>query len=110
MRAAVTQSRRRLHDRTDGVLSVLRWDHSGKNGGQAIWKRFLRDCQAASFILVSSSYELEEEILEIAERHKLDIDDAHQYEAARRLDADLVSFDRDFDRTDIQRKEPRDFL
>ena len=81
-----------------------------KNGGQAIWKRFLRDCQAASFILVSSSYELEEEILEIAERYELDIDDAHQYEATRRLGAELVSFDRDFDRTDLTRKEPKDFL
>lgn len=81
-----------------------------KNGAQVTWRRFLKDCQVASFVLVSSSYEREEVIMDIAARYKLDIDDAHQYEAARRLSAELVSFDRDFDRTDIKRKEPRDLL
>lgn len=40
----------------------------------------------------------------------IDIDDAHQYGAAKRFGADLVSFDADFDQTDLQRTQPKDYL
>ena len=40
----------------------------------------------------------------------LDFDDACQYVAATSRELDLVSFDTDFDRTDIERLEPQDVL
>jgi predicted nucleic acid-binding protein len=41
---------------------------------------------------------------------RLDFDDAYQYVAATARDLSLVSFDTDFDRTDIERLEPADVL
>jgi hypothetical protein len=38
---------------------------------------------------------------------KLDFDDAYQYTIARRYGLDLVSFDADFDKTDLKRIEPQ---
>ncbi|MDW7679798.1 MAG: PIN domain-containing protein [bacterium] len=43
---------------------------------------------------------------EIAKKFNLDFDDAYQYVCAKSYKLELVSFDGDFDRTDIQRKEP----
>jgi uncharacterized protein len=40
----------------------------------------------------------------------LDFDDAYQYVAAKRNGLLLVSFDADFDKTDIKRKVPADLL
>jgi hypothetical protein len=40
----------------------------------------------------------------------LDFDDAYQYLAAKTNDLILVSFDRDFDRTDRKRKTPRQII
>ncbi|MFA6372325.1 MAG: hypothetical protein WCW68_06850 [Methanothrix sp.] len=40
----------------------------------------------------------------------LDFDDAYQYVAAERNDLVLVSFDADFDKTDMGRKTPADIL
>jgi predicted nucleic acid-binding protein len=49
-------------------------------------------------------------LAEPATRHNLDFDDAYQYEIAKRFDLTLVSFDSDFDRTDIKRKTPQEVL
>jgi len=40
----------------------------------------------------------------------LDFDDAYQYVVAEQLDACIVSFDRDFDRTERGRQVPVDIL
>lgn len=45
-----------------------------------------------------------------AERYHLDFDDAYQYETAKRFGLTLVSFDADFDKTDIGRKTPQEIL
>jgi len=47
---------------------------------------------------------------EAMNRYRLDFDDAYQYVAATSRDLQLVSFDTDFDRTDIERLEPADVL
>jgi len=41
-----------------------------------------------------------------AEKFSLDFDDAYQYTVADKYDLELLSFDRDFDRTERERKEP----
>ena len=77
---------------------------------QESWRRFIDDCQAVSFILVSTSFSDEVEISAVISQLDLDLDDAHQYHAAKRLGAEFVSFDKDFDRTDLARREPIEFL
>jgi len=43
-------------------------------------------------------------------KYDLDFDDAYQYVAATSRELKLVSFDTDFDRTDVERLEPADVL
>lgn len=43
----------------------------------------------------------------VAERFNLDFDDAYQYVLAERHDLEIVSFDRDFDRTERGRTSPQ---
>lgn len=40
----------------------------------------------------------------------LDLDDAYQYAGVTSRELELVSFDTDFDRTDLERLEPQDIL
>jgi len=49
-------------------------------------------------------------VSEVAGRFGLDFDDAYQYAAARRDGLTLVSFDSDFDRTDLARKVPGEIV
>jgi uncharacterized protein len=50
------------------------------------------------------------EIVQVRRRFSLDFDDAYQYVAATKLDATIISFDKDFDRTDRGRKTPGEAL
>ncbi|MBN2207774.1 MAG: type II toxin-antitoxin system VapC family toxin [Candidatus Coatesbacteria bacterium] len=45
-------------------------------------------------------------VCDVAERFRLDFDDAYQYVAAQRFDLTIVSYDSDFDRTDRGRTAP----
>jgi len=45
-------------------------------------------------------------IIAAKQHFKLDFDDAYQYVASKKYDLTLVSFDSDFDRTDLKRKTP----
>jgi len=49
-------------------------------------------------------------VVAVMEQFNLDFDDAYQYVAAERTGAVIVSFDRDFDRTDRKRWTPMDIL
>ncbi|WP_243671278.1 PIN domain-containing protein [Vulcanisaeta sp. JCM 16161] len=53
---------------------------------------------------------LEEEIVaaELAAKVNLDFDDCLHYYYAKRMGLKIVSFDRDFDKTGIERLEPKD--
>jgi hypothetical protein len=46
----------------------------------------------------------------IAQKFKLDFDDAYQYLVAEKYNLQLVSFDKDFDRTKRKKKEPSEIL
>jgi len=50
------------------------------------------------------------DIVKIAQKFNLDFDDAYQYTAAEQYDLTLVSFDHDFDRTEMGRKTPAQVL
>ena len=45
-----------------------------------------------------------------AQKFKLGFDDAYQYAVADKFNLQLISFDRDFDRTDKKRKEPAEVV
>ena len=45
-----------------------------------------------------------------AQKFNLDFDDAYQYAIAEEYNLQLISFDKDFDQTDRERKEPADLL
>jgi len=49
-------------------------------------------------------------VVETMRKFGLDFDDAYQYVAAERHDLLIVSFDRDFDRTERRRKTPADLI
>ncbi|NQT98209.1 MAG: type II toxin-antitoxin system VapC family toxin [Candidatus Marinimicrobia bacterium] len=49
-------------------------------------------------------------VVEIMDQAKLDFDDAYQYVAAEQYRLTLISFDKDFDKTPLGRKEPKDIL
>jgi predicted nucleic acid-binding protein len=52
-----------------------------------------------------------DDVVDVAQHQfNLDFDDAYQYVAATSRDLELVSFDTDFDRTDLDRLEPQDVL
>ncbi|MGC9153109.1 MAG: type II toxin-antitoxin system VapC family toxin [Vulcanisaeta sp.] len=60
--------------------------------------------------LVIIDLPLEEEVMaaELAAKVDLDFDDGLHYYYAKRMGLKIVSFDRDFDKTDIERLEPKD--
>jgi len=46
----------------------------------------------------------------VIEKFSLDFDDAYQYAAAEKYNLTIVSFDSDFDRTDLGRKTPAEIM
>ena len=50
------------------------------------------------------------EIFSISLRFNLDFDDAYQYVASQKYNLTIVSYDRDFDRTEKSRKTPLELL
>lgn len=50
------------------------------------------------------------QVMDNAEAFSLDFDDAYQYTIAKIYNLQIVSFDKDFDKTDIKRKEPSELL
>jgi hypothetical protein len=49
-------------------------------------------------------------LLQVRKKYNLDFDDAYQYVVAEKYDLTIISFDSDFDRTELKRKTPREVL
>ncbi len=49
-------------------------------------------------------------LLQVRKKYNLDFDDAYQYVVAEKYNLTIVSFDSDFDRTELGRKTPREVL
>ena len=83
----------------------------GRYGRRAALVQFVRDLFVVGMVeLVTLPPGAFEHITGAMEVHGLDFDDAYQYVAVRQLGADLVSFDTDFDRTDLRRRTPAEAL
>lgn len=61
-------------------------------------------------VLVSIPANKMKRVVEIMDRFRLDFDDAYQYVAAEIEDATIVSFDKDFDKTEQGRLTPMQVL
>jgi hypothetical protein len=73
-----------------------------------VYAAFVEDLKVAGIRVLSLRPQDVSVLTEVAVAHNLDFDDAYQYEIARRFDLSLVSFDSDFDRTDLRRITPQD--
>jgi len=82
-----------------------------REGMHDAFERFISDTLLeAGMFTVSLSPKDMEAVSGVARRFKLDFDDAYQYVVAQKHDLTIVSFDRDFDRTELGRKTPGKIL
>jgi hypothetical protein len=68
------------------------------------------DIIASGIRVISLTTDNFSKITEAANRFHLDFDDAYQYAVAERYGLSIVSFDKDFDRTERGRLEPQDLF
>ena len=80
-------------------------------GRGAVFADFLADTvEVPGFVLIRLEAEELRELVTAARQYQLGFDDAYQYVAARRRGCRLLSFDADFDRTDIARATPAEIV
>jgi len=74
--------------------------------------RFLESIGSSINIeIVKTNLSEEREIAEVSQNISLGFDDALQYSVAKRENVEaIISFDSDFDKTDLERKEPEEVL
>jgi uncharacterized protein len=76
-----------------------------------VFRQFLKDMiLGVGVVVITLPPPVMERLIEVAQRFGLDFDDAYQYAVAEHYGLTLVSFDRDFDRTERGRKTPEDLL
>jgi len=90
-----------LHFTLHGVSAIL--------GDPKLVSRFLSEITTWRGLTVVD-LPIEEEVVasDLASSLGLDFDDGLQYYYAKKAGLRIVSFDRDFDRTDVERVEPKD--
>jgi len=76
-------------------------------GKPALVSKFLAEILSwRGLSIVNLSVDEELAAAEIAEKVGLDFDDGLHYYLARKMRVPIVSFDKDFDKTDVRRLEP----
>ena len=76
----------------------------------ALFISFLEDIVVDGIDILSLAPEDLKTLNQSVQQFSLDFDDAYQYAVAEKHDLQLISFDRDFDRTARKRKEPAEVL
>ena len=71
---------------------------------------FIKDMVEDGMNIVSLSSEELTGLEKIANKFKLDFDDSYQYLAAKNRDLQLITFDKDFSKSDINPKNPQQIL
>ena len=71
---------------------------------------FLEDLIGNGIVIRSLNLEDLKTLDQLMQEFNLDFDDAYQYTAAEKYNLELISFDKDFDRTELKRKEPAEVL
>lgn len=73
-------------------------------------KIFLEDLMSSQIIVLSVHFNDLKDVISAMQQYNLDFDDAYQYFLAKKYNLILISFDRDFDKTDILRKTPVELI
>ena len=73
-----------------------------------IFNKFLKDIINSKITILSLNLNEISDLSRIIQKYNLDFDDAYQYSTAKKYKLTLISFDKDFDKTEIKRKEPRE--
>lgn len=76
----------------------------------ALFISFLEDIVVNGIDILSLDPEDLKTLDQSVQKFNLDFDDAYQYAVAEKYDLQLISFDKDFDRTERKRKEPAEVL
>ena len=76
----------------------------------ALFSSFLEDIVVDGVDVLSLDPEDLKTLDQSSQKFNLDFDDAYQYAVAEEYDLQLISFDKDFDQTDRERKEPVEVL
>jgi hypothetical protein len=83
----------------------------GRYGQRDTLQQFIRDLFVDGLVQIATVPPADfDQITTVMGSFRLDFDDAYQYVAARRSVAELVSYDTDFDRTDLPRLTPSDVI
>ncbi len=74
-----------------------------------VFRRFLADVNTSLTMVSLTAKELDR-VIDASTAFNLGFDDAYQYTVASKYNLTIVSFDADFDRTDLGRKQPAALL
>jgi predicted nucleic acid-binding protein len=81
--------------------------HLFRRGKMTEFKQFFQDVVVVGGIQIAALAEHQYDLVaDAATRFRLDFDDAYQYAVAKSQGLSIVSFDTDFDRTDLARQTP----
>ena len=77
----------------------------------SVFRQFMKDMFLnADIPVIALSPQEMENVIASSQKFKLDFDDAYQYAIAERFNLTIVSFDADFDRTEIGGKTPAQII
>lgn len=83
----------------------------GRLRQQAVFMRFVDDVLLKGGVsLQTVPLSAMQQLVKVMNSFNLDFDDAYQYVIAELAQADIVSFDKDFDRTDKRRTTPSEII
>lgn len=71
-----------------------------------IFNKFILDLQSGNQSIIGLKIDRYKTLKDISEKYNLDFDDSYQYLIAKTNNLTLISFDKDFDKTDLKRIEP----
>ena len=71
-----------------------------------LFRNFVNDVILNKIKVLSIGSEDLNQVIENIEKYSIDFDDAYQYTIAKFYNLQIVSFDKDFDKTDLKRIEP----
>ncbi len=73
-------------------------------------KMFLEDINTSGVNILTIESNNLYKVVDAIKNFNIDFDDAYQYYLSKKYNLVLVSFDKDFDKTDIERKTPKELL
>jgi predicted nucleic acid-binding protein len=73
-------------------------------------KMFLEDILHSNVSVLHIELAELKELINIIKIHNIDFDDSYQYYIAKKYNVELISFDKDFDKTDIIRKTLKELI